>query len=379
MNKLILLAVIFLSAALSGCGGGGGGGEPAPQTVTVTGSLGQFKNVEALVTDLQGAILDGPVEIDANGQATFEIPGNISALVAIIRGDDIDAAYFDESTQTDRPFPGGQELRAIVSEVNSEIGVTLFTELAAAKLDNEMGGIPSATTNTIDEANELIRSTFLQGVSDITIPPTVVGSTSDQLGSSESDVYAAMLATFAELANGEINPALSVLSQLREDLSDGSFDSMNDENSLTNMVVDFGTTDLETRLNSLYATVISNYGDGTLDPQDLLELFEGFNLIGEWSLFMNFRFSFNGEVIESPPSEIGFGIPASLVPTTQEQAENSSLFDFAADTNLSSVTVDSIELTELTADMVEVEVDGTASQQGFTVPFVINYVFLKNE
>ena len=305
---ILAFAILFLSS----CGGGSSSGS-SDQTVTVTGSLGLIQNAEAMLMDIDMVPLTDPVELDDNSQATFTIPNSVRRVIAVISGD-ADANYFDEATQSMRPFNSGQQIRAIVSNVNSELAVTTFTELAVAQLENEIGGLASATAQSIDDANESIRTTFLQGLDDITQPPTVVSSASDRLGTSQSDLYAAMLAAYAELANGELEPALSILTQLRNDLSDGVFDGNGSSGPLPGNIIN--PSNIDVSLESTFNTVINEYGNGSLILADLQNVLNGVtDLIGEWTV------SFSGEITidditEAIDSEIiDCNLPAELVPT----------------------------------------------------------------
>lgn len=365
-TRLRLKATCLLACAsllLSACGGGGGsngGGGSSDQTVTVTGSLGLIQDAEAMLMDLDMVALTDPVELNGNGQATFTIPNTITSVIAVISGD-ADATYFDESTQGMLPFDSGQQIRAIVSNVNSQLAVTAFTELAVVQLESAMGGLASATTETIDNANESIRSTFLQGLDDITLPPTVVSSPTDQLGTSQSDLYAAMLAAYAELASGELEPALAILTQLRNDLSDGIFDGNDGTGPLPGNLIN--PSNIDASLDSTFNTVVSEYGNGSLLVEDLQNLLSGItDLIGEWTL--SFSGTIRGDGIsESIPTEIvDFNLPAELVPTQsngnfadfQRDFEQGFIAGFTEVLPNSSISNVTTEIISQTASLVEV-------------------------
>lgn len=324
-----LITILFL--LLASCGGGGGSsssGGSGFSTVTVSGSLGQFRNAEVRLFDGDLLQIGEPVELDANGIARFDRPPGAGPFLFEISGD-ADAEYYDESTQQYESFLPGQTLRAIIGSVQREVGVTLFTDIAVEQLENETGGIPSATVGRVDAVNESIRQIFLDGLDDITLPPTIVGSSSDSLGEDLDDMYAAMLAAYAELASGEPTPAIAMLNQLREDLSDGVFDSRQGMNPLVMEVVDL--SDLPSSLDVVFADVVSKYGNSELDISDLQVIRDG-ELNGLWTVSFSGFVDFLNQRELIPLEIIDFNITADEVPSFRndnlESLEDELIADF---------------------------------------------------
>ena len=376
------LAVLGI-ASLIGCGGGGGGGGGGASgfsTVTVGGSLGQIRNAQVTLFDSDLVQIGDPVELDANGLARFDRPSGSGPFLFQIDGD-FDAEYFDESTEDYEPFGPGQSLRAIIGSAQRNVGITLLTDIAVEQLSFEPGGLAAVTASRADAVNESIREIFLDGLDDITERPTIVGDDDDRLGEELEDIHAAMLAAYAELAEGGTAPALAILAQLREDMADGTFDSRLNGNPLVNEVVDL--TNLQAELDTAFAEIVDEYGDSSLDVADLQAVRDG-QLSGLWRAEFDGSVSLGRETERIPRTDLGI-VPASEVPSLRNadledlEDELATELTFGLVQELPGAQLQDVDVDIRSEDLSEVEVRIRGEvfwpAEGVTFDFVIDIDF----
>lgn len=230
------LAVLAL-ATLAACGGGGGGGStagaggsPSSASLGVTPSLGQF----SLGTVVNAKRLDGTListdSIAASGAITINVGTHTGPVIVEVVGAP-GRTYYDEGTQTQQPFGAGKVLRAALPSPLAQIGVSMLTEAAVARLESQ-GALSGATASTINDANAKVAAVF--GLPDILIAPTPVNGTSANLNlATPGDKYALVLAALAKTAGSGKN-ALVISAAMAEDMKDGKLDGMNGVTVVTN-------------------------------------------------------------------------------------------------------------------------------------------------
>lgn len=217
-----------------GAAGDGQGG------VAIAPGPGIFRR--ALVTvRLPDNQLLGSALTDENGLVTMR-PGRTYAgpLLVEVQGQP-DAVYYDPGREAWLPFATGQALRAYVSAVRGNVGVSAFTE-AAYRLMREgdtaerVNGFPSAAQ--IESAHRKVRE-IVNGwspgalqLAELTQLPVLLhpAATPDTLGTDERSVQSLSAAALAKQAatfhSAELSPALAVAQQLSEDLLDGRLDGL---------------------------------------------------------------------------------------------------------------------------------------------------------
>ncbi len=262
-----LLDLVTVSALIIACSSSDSNDS---NTITVSPSLGLINAADVRLLDLSLTQISDTIEqLDASGQATLTYPSSHTAPIIVEVVGNAVAEYFDESAQSFRPFEGTNVLRAILDGPQSNAGVTALTEVATQRV--EALGFGTATASSINAVNTQIRDAFAKGIEDITLPPTIVGASSDQLGGSIADLYGLFLAALTDLASGENNPALAILQQLAEDLRDGNFDGLLNGNSLTNSILSLQASNFDSLINPLFNDALAQYGDGSVTQQDLID------------------------------------------------------------------------------------------------------------
>lgn len=229
-----LAIALFLAACGGGGGGGGGSGNsnvPPPtditRKITVIPSLGQLRQAEVIITQLNGDKELGRVTIGTSGIAIFDdIPANAGVVKIEIKGK-ANSVYFDEAIGQFVPFAGSMHTIFNVIDDKS-VAVTPWTEAAyqyAFKLSG--GKVPTLAqlTTAFD--------TFAKqaGVPILYTEPTLVDESADlgKLIANTGDAYALSLAALAyqaraALGNDQPAPALRMLEAFSLDAVDGKID-----------------------------------------------------------------------------------------------------------------------------------------------------------
>jgi len=249
---------------------------PTTTTLTVTPSLGKISKARVVLrnprtnTDV-GSV--GEAIKDSAGKETgsFKISGiplsQTGPLVLEVHGVGGDGAqnatYFDESTNTDVPFPDGKVIRAVIPALiaNANVGVTALTELAA-RTALKKAGEGELTQEIAEKANEVIRNNLAPelGTDSLLTPPTVIGNDTIVkdviMARSAANDYALKLAAIAKLGSGT-NPMLDALEKLSLDMSaDDKIDGINGT-SYVDFKFPSGYTSLASAVNA-YLAIYAN-------------------------------------------------------------------------------------------------------------------------
>lgn len=259
--RAVSTALAFpLLVALAGC-------DPQPAAtsgtvLTITPSLGAVFNATVVVRDAAGNVV-GTGDTGSTGMLTLRATGR-GPYVVEVQGD-ANATYFDESIGGTRPFPAPQAIRALVPVGATQVGVTGLTELAHALW--AANSVPLSATN-VNLANDAVRQAFAPLLPDLLTPPTVLSSTpaAGDLTTSDTDIYAALLAGLAELGAGEASPALAALAQLRRDIGDGTLDGQENGTPIANLLYAGGIT---TEFESAVSGRINAWGNTALQGTTL--------------------------------------------------------------------------------------------------------------
>lgn len=244
-------------AGLSGCGGSDTTTPAATTSLIVTPSLGLIRNASVTVRNGAGTVV-GTATMNDSGTVTINASGSGPWIVEV--SGNANADYFDESLEAFVPFTAGT-LRALVPAGTTTVGVTALTDLAWSLWN---GSGTTLTDGNANAANTTVLNAFAPsaGLTSLLTPPTVVDSlAAGALGGSAADVYATILAGFAELGAGETAPALAAIAQLREDIADGDIDGQNGTTSVSSTLL-YTPASFTSELQALVNTASSDWGTG---------------------------------------------------------------------------------------------------------------------
>lgn len=226
--------------------GGVGGGADGDGGVGAGGDFGQFRNARLIVRYPDGTpVGSGEARTDASTGMVTIVPrkGYRGPLLLELRGGG-GATYYEEGKDTFVDFPEGQVIRAVISAINRNIGITPFSE-AAYRLLTE-GSTAERAANTaqptaaeIAAANAKVLGVLNQQfperlrVDDITRLPFIKSPTigAGSIGIDARGRYGLVNGAFSKQAAmfnpGRAAPTLDAVAQLGTDLLDGALDGMN--------------------------------------------------------------------------------------------------------------------------------------------------------
>lgn len=284
--NLLTMSIIVASLGLTACNSNDHDTAATAtfKTLTVAPSLGRIANARVILRDAVSHQAIGDAPLSASGSATFNVPANVSAVIAEVAPLIGGAAptYFDEGTGSNQPLPANTQLRAAFTLPNtvSEVGITPLTEAAVRRAQALAGGgaDPVLTVAQIGQANAQINQAF--GVTNILQAPILIGSDADytQLLSATNQAgrdYALRLAALARQAKDALpanssSPAVTMMNALASDLADGQLDHAG---------TGFPTTDVPyanvaafaqswtTAMNTLATAVLANVQSGLTTQQ----------------------------------------------------------------------------------------------------------------
>lgn len=283
-HKLTITA-LSLSLCLSACNSNDHD-QPATssstvKTLTVAPSLGKILNAKVVLKNAANPSQVLGTQVTSNnvadsGMVSFNVPAAVSnVIVEISKNDSGTTQYFDEATNSLQDLPTGQTLHSMATLINdtSTIGVTAFTEAAYQQAAKQAGGLDKSLSSTlIAQANKAIADTF--GVSNILLPPVLIGSAQDyaQIVNTQTPAaqqqYALKLAALAQAAKDQLGssttqPALKMAQALAADLADGQFDG---KGSNLPSTLPYNTTNFQQNWQQAATTIAQNIGNmaGTL-------------------------------------------------------------------------------------------------------------------
>lgn len=240
---------------------------PATNTsLTITPSLGMVRNATVVVKNTAGAVV-GSGSTGSTGTVTLTASGR-GPYVIEVQGDN-DAEYFDESANAFLPFVAPRVIHALVPTGSTNVGVTGLTDIAHALW--AANSVPLSNAN-ITAANNAVLNSFAagSGLPSILVPPTALSSTpANTLTNSAGDIYAAILAGLADLgasAPGGTPPALTVIEQLRRDVSDGSIDGQEGSTAINPL---YGTSGFAANFQTRVDNRINTLGNTSLQAVTL--------------------------------------------------------------------------------------------------------------
>ncbi|WP_414430878.1 hypothetical protein ACMG4M_05560 [Alcanivorax sp. IL3] len=263
--------VTCMGALLVSCGGGGGsdnppaspgggsngGSEGGPgtaltETVTISPSLGRISDATVKIYDANYEEVIGEGSLDETGKAQISVTYSKlePAIVEVTAG--ANSSYFDESAG-EVALPEGTKLHAITEDPAST-AVTPLTELAWQLALNQ-GSFP-LDAERVEMMNDAVAKLFSGGLRSITYAPEVLSEmpAPNSQTIAFDDLYAALLGAFAMVGSAEASPALAVLDDLSQDITDGFLNNTFFTPEDVNYVYgDFGA-ELRTKLESWVAT-----------------------------------------------------------------------------------------------------------------------------
>jgi hypothetical protein len=299
-------------------GGGTGGGADGGGGVGAGGALGQFRNALVIVKFPDGTVLGQAPTDPVNGMVTIRPgAGYVGGLVIEIHGQ-ANAEYFEEGKNAYVPFPPGRLVRAMVTSLDRNIGVTPFTEaafqLAVECASRPVPGVceviegsgPLPSVAVAEKANARVKeivnqqfSTSLQ-IDDITRLPYIVNDSTpgDAVPASSARgraglVNVAVSKQAAMYNTSDPSPTLLAIEQLGQDLRDGVLDGLNHgEPSVAASRRTYDPATFTTELSAALAQQTTRYGK--TDAVSLLPRLVGFGNTRYQSYFFDARVVPNG-------------------------------------------------------------------------------------
>ena len=390
------LSLIFAALALVACSDGNN----VPQRdIVVSASLGKITGADITITTTSGTTV-GSGTLSSNGTATVSIPANTSSPMIVTVTGNSSARYFDEAAGVEVELPATRRIRAFARANRPVVGVTPFTEIAA-QLAAQIGA--TVTESDVDTINESVRVMFAPDVSDILTPPTLVSAdnfNSQSLGTDEASLYALRLAALAGLGAGTDAPALTILAQLSDDLTDGRVDGIGATGAIPNInygnfadafraAIQLASTtlansELIAQLDNITvasgANLLQQLIDGGLQlPESVVsQIPSGTEGVGGAGGTGNFDLTISGNIttqgVNAPFSVTLPGIPAPD-PTDTNAVTNTINSSVAG---LSSVSSLSVSVITNTSSQVTFDVEFTAQQAGVAVTVSLRYDYVLN-
>ncbi len=390
-----------------GAGSDDGSGEDPPTgtTISIVPSLGQIVSADVTLANAAGDPIEGGSgAIGDDGSLSVEIDDSVTGPMLVTVTGNADATYFDEAAGAFLPMGPDVSIRAYVPEVRDQVGVTILTELAAQIIDS-VEGTPTAAD--IEAVNDAVRETFAPDLTDILSAPTLVNEvnfTSQSLTDSEGGIYAVVLAALANLAAGDVAPALAILEQLASDLADGDIDGQGASGALTDLDYvpeNFATlfsgaiqtaastladADLLATANAISITVDVNLLQAVIDagvllPQSVVDLIDGGDS-GDGSsgggpdISGDYDLTVTGEIITfGVGADFSLTITNILAPNPSQTSEIEAVLEETL-TGFTGISGLSVTIVNNTTDRITFDVEFTAQQSGTEVQLNLRYDYV---
>ena len=255
-----LIASIFVLLMLSACGGGGSG-QAAPDTISVTPSLGLVQGATVNIYQADGTTLLGSSTLGSDGSVLIELNSGYSGPFILELLGSASSSYFDEAAGSELPTGTGSLLHALVPAGSSSSAITPLTEIAY-----QIAVTQSVTLSDmlVNEINELVRLALAPQLSNLLSTPRLFGSAtgSSDLDNDEAGRYALLLAALAQLGATDATPALTIASQLASDFSDGVLDGQAGTTAISGLL--YQPASFAADLSSQMSTMAGGYGNAAL-------------------------------------------------------------------------------------------------------------------
>ncbi|KZN44188.1 hypothetical protein [Pseudoalteromonas luteoviolacea] len=258
--------------------------------ITVTPSLGLIKNANIQILTLSNnqPVAGATGSTGDTGSATITVPAGTTGPFVVEVVPTSGSEYFDEAKATFLPLPSDTKLRAIVSNLQSQVGVTTLTEIAA----NSILSANVTDASAVNAVNEQIRKALAPALESILQAPQLISENVEgSVNNDQGGIYAVTLAALAKLGASQDNPALAILNSLKADFLDNALDGKVGDKAfqspiynadsfisdlsaqITKYANSFGVADLASDINS---TFLLNEIKKTLEG--LEEILDGLNL-----------------------------------------------------------------------------------------------------
>ena len=258
-RKLLISGLCLSSLVLAGCSSSSSGGTST--TFSITPSLGVVVHATVKLFQSDGTTEMGSGDTGADGTVDITYTGTYSGPIIVAIVGDADAEYYDEASGTMVAFPAGNPLRAILASGTTQATVTALTEVAyQLSLVNSI----ALTDDIVNQLNERVREALASELTSILTPPTMFDSSTSGggLADNEAGKYALRLAALAQLGAADASPALTLATQLAQDMADGTLDGQHSGTPVTGLLYTPGT--FVSDLTAHIATLANSYGSGAL-------------------------------------------------------------------------------------------------------------------
>ncbi|MBQ4812459.1 hypothetical protein J8M20_13965 [Pseudoalteromonas luteoviolacea] len=219
--------------------------------ITVTPSLGLIKNANIQILTLSNnqPVAGATGSTGESGNATITVPAGTTGPFLVEVVPTSDSEYFDEAKAAFLPLPSDTKLRAVLSNLQSQVGVTTLTEIAA----NSIISANVSDANSVNAVNEQIRKALAPALQSILQAPQLISENAEgSVNNDQGGIYAVTLAALAKLGSTQDNPALAMLNSLKADFLDNQLDGKVGDKAFQNPIynADSFISDLSAQITS---------------------------------------------------------------------------------------------------------------------------------
>ena len=336
--------------------GGIGGGADGDGGVGAGGSLGRFRNAIVTAWLDDGRRLGPALTHPDTGMVTIRPGRRYAGSLLVELAGQAGSEYFDEARNAWIPFPAGQRLRTLVPAIRANIGLTPFTEAAAALADNDAQLAQRPPAERAREANERVRrvaNSLLPtsyAIDDLIRLPVLIGPESgrgalpDTPGGRLGTAIAALAFSAAQFNPPLAAPGHAIGMQLANDLADGVFNGVGPAASPPADQLAYSVESLPGQLVAAIDQVNSRYGvDGGDPPLPSTVAFGRY--VVDADIVFNARLLSDGTVLASldgnsdaeSPIPSTSGLPGADLPATALFSDGAALFVRRSDGRLHAI------------------------------------------
>ena len=218
IKHTVMISMVGLMFALTGCFGGGGGEAPPPQSTTIAGTASKGVVYPGVVTVYALDPATGAKVSPALSTTATDVNGRFSTDIGVYSGPvlvTVSGTYTDEASSTQVVIDADRPMRAIIADAGpapKRYAVTPLTDLAATLA---LANVP-VTPENIVAANARISELFK--ISDILTTEPVANAALMGSATIDQQAYTLALATLSQMAgnnraSGEF-PAFSQIDAL---------------------------------------------------------------------------------------------------------------------------------------------------------------------